>query len=156
VRDDPAVARVTADLAAAAPASRPAALLGRARVAFAAARNIRAERGGPLGVIAWPPEHERFVAYCELALRDFDEILVVHPWSPEAPEAMFTTGQIHDYPNLNEFDTALEAYRLTVERYPGTPWARQAGERIRVIEGIIDAGKGSPHEREPSRPDPAR
>ena len=140
------MARVTADLAAVSPASRPAALLRRARLTFAAARNIRAERGGPLGVIAWPPEHERFVAYCELALRDFDEILVANPRSPEAPEAMFTVGQIHDYPNLNQFDTALEAYRLTVERYPGTPWARQAGERIRVIEGIIDAGKGSPHD----------
>ena len=81
---------------------------------------------------------------------------MAHPQSPEAPEAMFTAGQIDDYPYLNQFDTALEAYRLTVARYPGTPWALQAGERIRVIEGIIDAGKGSPHTGEPTRPAPAR
>ncbi len=69
---------------------------------------------------------------------------------------MFTVGQINDYPNLNQFDTALEAYRLAVERYPGTPWAQRAGERIRVIEGIVDAGKGSPHLEGPPRPEPAR
>ena len=156
VRNDPAVAVATAALAGASPAVRPAALMNRAREAFAAGRKLRSEYGGPLGFTGWSFERERFIAYCELALRDLNEILVAHPRSQEAPEAMFTVGQIKDYPNYNEFDEALEAYRRTVERYPGTPWARQAGERIVVIEGIIDAGKGSPHEGTAPGPEPAR
>lgn len=154
VRDDPAVAGATVNLAAASPASRPAALMRRAREAFAAALKIRTEHGGPLGTIGWPPEHERFISYCELALRDFDEILVAFSQSPEAPEALYTAGQISDYPYLNQFDMALEAYRLTVKRYPGTPWAQKAGERIRFIEGIIDAGKGNPHMERATKPEP--
>ena len=156
VRDHPAVAAATVNLAAASPASRPAALMHRARETFDAALKLRAERGEEFAFTGWSPDRERFIAYCDLALRDLDEILLAHPRSPEAPEAAFAVGYINDYPNLNEFDEALEAYRLTVERYPGTSWALQAGERIRVIEGIIDAGKGSPHDGGVSKPEPAR
>jgi hypothetical protein len=146
VKEDPAVSGATTVLAKAAPAARPAALMNRARVAFAAAARIRAEKGGPIGFVGWSPDRERFVAFCELALRDLDEILLAYPQSPEAPEAMFTVGQIEDYPNFNRFDDALETYHRTVEHYPGTTWALKAGERIRVIGDILDSGKGSPHE----------
>lgn len=156
VRDDPAFTRLSADLSASAPAGRPAILMLRARETYAAARKIRAKKGGPLGFAGWSPARERFMAYCELALRDLDEILVNHPRSPEAPEALFTVGQIEDFPNRNQFDAALEAYRLTVERYPGTPWARQATERIRVIEDIFDRGNDGPLEGGASSPEPAR
>jgi hypothetical protein len=128
----------------------------RAREAFAAALRLRSEKAGPLGFSGWSLERERFNAYCGLALRDLEEILVVYPQSPDAPEAMFTVGQIEDYPNYNRFDRALEAYRLTIERYPGTSWARQAGERIRVIESMTDAGEGGPHGVAAPRFEPAR
>lgn len=155
VRDDPAVTAATVNLATATLVSRSAALLGRARTAYAAALIIRSEKGGPMGFTGWSPQRERFNAYCELALRDLDEIVAAHPRSPEAPEAMFTVGQISDYPNLNEFDWALDAYRLTIQSYPGTPWAQEAGERIRVIEGMFEAGKDSPHMERATKPEPA-
>ena len=145
----------TAELAAAPPPARPAALLRRAREAFATARKLHAAQGGPFAAV-WPPARERFLAYCGLAIRDLDELLVAHPRAPEAAEAMFTMGRIHDYPYLNLFDEALAAYRLTIERHPGTPWARQAAERIAVIEGIVDAGKDSRHEAPAPQPGPTR
>jgi outer membrane protein assembly factor BamD (BamD/ComL family) len=92
----------------------------------------------------WPiPGPERFIAFCELGLRDLDEILLAYPESPEAPEAMYTVGQIEDYPNLNHFEDALETYRKTVSAYPGTDWARLAAERVKVIEEIM-GGKSAP------------
>jgi hypothetical protein len=142
VENDPAVAAASAKLAKASPAARPAALMNRARAAFATGAKIRTEKAGPMGFVGWSPDRERFVAYCELALRDFDEILLAYPQSPEAAEAMFTTGQIEDYPNFNQFEDALATYRRTIERFPGTTWARQAGERVLVIEEILDGGKG--------------
>jgi hypothetical protein len=139
------VAAATADLAAApSAAARAAALMRRARASFAAAQKMRAESGGPFGRNPWPPERERFVAHCELAIRDFGELLGADPGSPDAAEAIFTIGQINDYPYLNVFDDALVAYRLTVERHPGTPWAAKAAERIAVIQGFMGAG-GGPH-----------
>jgi hypothetical protein len=146
VRDDPAVAAAATNLVAVSPDERPAALLRRARAALAGARKLRAEMGGPFGG-AWPPAEERLLAYCELATRDLDELLATHPHAPEAAEALFTLGQVNDFPLLNRFDDALAAYRQTVERYPDTPWGRQARERIAVIEGNLapaTRGGGAP------------
>lgn len=145
VRDDPAVAGASTSLAAASPAGRPAALMRRGREAFAAAMGIRSAGAGTMGFSGWSPQRERFLAYCELALRDFDELLAIAPGSPEAPEAIFRVGQINDYPNLNQFEEALAAYRLAVERYPSSAWAAASRERVALIEDIFGRGEGSPH-----------
>lgn len=156
VRDQPAIAHATAELAAAPPASRPAALMRRARDSFSDAGKLLTGIGGSFVITSRPTELTLFLAYCELSLRDLREVLVVYPNSPEAPEAMYTVGRINDYPNLNQFGEALEAYHLTIERYPGTPWATQAGERIRVIEEFGGKVVGSPHGESAPPPVPAR
>jgi hypothetical protein len=120
VRNDPAVAGTNSAVAGGSPAMRSAALMNRVCEAFAAGRKLRSEYGGPLGFTGWSFERERFMAGCESALSDLDEILVARPRSQEAPEAMYTVVQIKGYPNHNEFDEALEVYRWTFERYPGT------------------------------------
>ncbi|HWR97007.1 MAG TPA: hypothetical protein VN317_01150, partial [Candidatus Methanoperedens sp.] len=154
VRDEPAVTAATAALGVALPAARPAALMRRAREAFAAARTLRAARGNVSG-FSLPPDSERFGAFLDLAVRDLEELLLAHPGAPEAAEATYTLGAILDYPYFNEFDAALETYRLVIVRHPGTAWALKAGERVRVLEGIIDAGKGGPHGAPaPSAPPP--
>lgn len=154
-RGNPAVAAATADLEVTPPEERSVVLMVRARAAFSAARQSRAEQRGPFGVVPLTT-HERFLSYCELALRDIDEVLTAVPGSPEAPEAIYTKGQINDYPNLNLFDEALQAYRLTAERYPDTPWARRARERIVLIEEITNSRTGSAPSAPVTGPDPFR
>lgn len=151
LREDPVIAAATADLEAAPPDLRPAALMHRAREAFAAARDIRSRVKGPAGFTGWPPDRELFVAYCELALRDLGEVLDSHGDAPESAEAIFTVGRIRDYPYYNQFEEALEAYRLTIERHPGSPWARRAAERMRLVEGMI-GGEGLRGEGAEPRP----
>ena len=141
MRDDPAVSAAATNLVAVSPDERPAALMRRARAALAGARKLRAEMGGPFGG-AWPPAEERFLAYCELATRDLDELLATHPHAPEAAEALFMSGQIRDYPHLERFDEAVAAYRETVARFPASEWAGRSRERLRVLEEIMGVGAG--------------
>jgi hypothetical protein len=151
--EDPALAAATADLEKAPQAGRPAALLRRAREACSGAVKIHAAQRSPFGT-SGVVEHERLLAYFGLALRDLDELLEAYPRSPEAPEAMFTVGRIHDYPYLNRFDEALKFYRSTTERYPGSPWAAKASERIALIERMSGLGGGNRHgfpEPEPAK-----
>ena len=143
LRDDPAMVAATAAIDAAAPAERPAALMRRAREAFATALEIRSARGGPYG-FSWVVGHEEFLAYTDLALGDLREVIEAHPAAPEAAEALFTVGRINDYPYLNLFDEAIAAYRLTIERHPGSGWAQKARERIALIEGITLGVSGRP------------
>lgn len=155
VRDQPAVAAATADLSAATPALRPAALMRRVRDAIVAAQKIRNVHGNPIRLPGWAPDYERFIALYDLAARDLSELLAASPAAPEAAEATYTMGLIHDYPHLDLFDEALAAYRLTLERFPGTPWALRAGERIVLIEGFIRGGQGDPHGGDGTDPTPA-
>ncbi len=148
VREHPAVAAATAALAAGPAAERPAQLLRRAREAIAAAQRIRAEQGTPVNLPSWAPDHDRFLAFYDLAIRDLDELLATSPDAPEAAEALFTMGMAHDYPHLDLFDVALEAYHATIQRYPGTVWAQRAVERIQVIGGFMEIEAG-PHGNSP-------
>ncbi|HEY6001042.1 MAG TPA: hypothetical protein VI078_17295, partial [bacterium] len=119
------------------------ALMQRARAAIAAAQRQRGAQPVVFFVPGWESGYPRFLACYELAARDLDEILESHAASPEAAEALFTEGLIRDYPHLERFDEALAAYRATIERYPGTEWARRAQERILALEGIMPAA--GPH-----------
>jgi hypothetical protein len=141
VRGEPALAAATAELAAAAAPARPAILMRRARAALLAARKTQTATGRAFG-FSPVVEREQFLAYCGLAIRDLEELLEAHPQAADAPEAMFTLGAINDFPNLNLFDEALVAYRLTVERYPGTPWAVRARERMALIEQLTGGKTG--------------
>ena len=156
VRDDPAVAAATADLAAAPPPVRPAALMHRVRGAIAAAQKIRSAHGNPIHLPGWAPGYDRYIAYYDLARRDLAELLAAYPAAPEAAEATYTVGLIHDYPHLDLFEEALAGYRLTVERFPGTTWSLLAGERIALIEGFIRAGQQKLHGEDALEPDLGR
>jgi outer membrane protein assembly factor BamD (BamD/ComL family) len=90
-------------------------------------------------------DHERFLAFYDLAARDLDELLALSPDAPEAPEALFTMGMIHDYPHLELFDVALEAYQAAVSRFPDSPWAAKARERLGVLNAIMNPGGADPH-----------
>lgn len=106
-----------------------------------AAQKIRIERSAnPAmgGAFGWPPDSEEYRRHYAQAAADFRTVLERFPESPEAAEAQFQIGRIHDHPHLNRFDEALAAYRRTVERYPGTPAAEKARERIRILDGIMN------------------
>jgi hypothetical protein len=119
------------------PSSRE--ILARGIAEFDAADAVRRERS-PMpvmgGVFNWPPDAEKWERHLRNAEDDFWEILGRFPASPEAAEAQFMLGRINDHPHLNRFDVALVEYRRTVERYPGTPAAEKARQRIEVIESI--------------------
>lgn len=106
-----------------------------------AAQKIRIERspnpsmGGAFG---WPPDLDEYRRHYAEAAVDFRAVLERFPGGPEAAEAQFQLGRIHDHPHLNNFEEALAAYRSTVERYPGTSAAEKAQERIRIIDGILN------------------
>ena len=144
VKDEPSIDNATRNLDAAGQQARPALLLVRAKAAIAAAQKIRNPQGDPVILPNWTQDHERFLAFYDLAYRDLEELAVRYPGEPEAPEARYLLGRIHDYPHLDLFEDALSHYRLTVERYPRTPWATQAAERIGVIERIMNGTTEAP------------
>jgi hypothetical protein len=82
---------------------------------------------------------EVFGGYFLRAISDFGTIVRAYPDSPEAPEAMYHLGVIYDYPDISDFDTAVEWYRKVTERYPGTESARKASAGIARIEAIREA-----------------
>lgn len=43
------------------------------------------------------------------------------------------------------FEATLVQYRIAVEPYPGSPWARKAADRIVLMDGILGGPTGSPH-----------
>ena len=139
------MAEATAALTAASAAARPAALMRRAREAVAAAHGMRMQPDGPFFVPAMATDYPRYLAFYELAARDLEELLFLHAGAPEAAEALFMSGLICDYPHLERFDEALEAYRETIARFPGSEWAGRSQERILVLEEIMGAGAGGPH-----------
>lgn len=145
VKDEPSILSATRKLDAAGDAARPPLLLARVKEAVAAAQKIRAEQGTMISLSAFAPGHGQYLAYYDLAFRDLKDIVVRHPKAPEAPEAQYLLGLIHDYPHLDLFEDALVQYRLAVESYPGTPWANKAADRIGTIEGIMSVAPASPH-----------
>jgi hypothetical protein len=88
------------------------------------------------GVFGWPPDIDAWLRHLRQAQSDFHSILERFPDSPYAAEAQFMLGRINDHPYRNRFEDALAEYRLTVEKYPGTPAADKARERIEVIVAI--------------------
>lgn len=155
VKDDPAISAATNRLDSAVGAQRPAQLLARAKAAVAAGQRIRAEQGGPVTIGSWAPDYQKFLASYDLAYRDLEELLAGHPTAPEAPEASYLMGLIHDFRHLDNFEEALSRYHRTVALYPGTPWAGKAGERIKFLEGIMAGSADSPHGDGPPQ-NPAR
>ena len=88
------------------------------------------------GVFSWPPDMEKWQGHLRQAEADFRAVLDRFPESREAAEAQFMLGRINDHPHRNRFDAALVEYRRTMTRFPGTPAAEQARQRIEVIESI--------------------
>jgi len=82
---------------------------------------------------------EVFGGYFMRAISDFSTIVRQYPDSAEAPEAMFHLGVIFDYPDMSDFDTAVEWYRKVIERYPGTESARKARTGIDRIEAVRES-----------------
>lgn len=152
VKEDPAIVTASRSLDAAGTKARPALLLARAREAIAAGQKIRAEQGTLINLPGWAPGYERFRAFYDLASRDLEELAGVYPNALEAPEGRYLLGLICDYPHLDLFDEALAQYRLTVERYPGTPWAALAAKRVELIEAILRASFMSPGSGTPEEP----
>lgn len=147
IKDEPSIVSATRKLDTAGDEARPPLLLARVKVAIAAGQKIRAEQGTLISLPAFAPGHEQYLAYYDLAYRDLEEIAVHHPKAAEAPEARYLLGLIHDYSHLDLFEDALVQYRLAVESYPGTPWARKAAGRIETIEGILRGTTESPHSK---------
>ncbi|MHB8834476.1 MAG: tetratricopeptide repeat protein [Candidatus Methylomirabilia bacterium] len=145
IKDEPSIATATRELDAAGPEARPPLLLARVKVAIAEGQKIRAEQGTLISLPVAATGHERYLACYDLAYRDLQEIAVHHPKAAEAPEARYLLGLIHDYPHLDLFEDALVQYRLAVESYPGSPWARKAADRIELIEDIMGGAPESPH-----------
>ena len=46
---------------------------------------------------------------------------------------------------MNQFEEAADAYRSTIENYPGSDAALKARKKLDVLEGIMGGGAGSPH-----------
>jgi len=67
------------------------------------------------------------------AINDFETIVAAHADSPEAAEAMFHLGVVHDSPNLNNLFLAIDYYRRTMEEHPGTEWAENARRSLANI-----------------------
>lgn len=57
----------------------------------------------------------------------FEQIIRNAPSSEKAPEAQFNIGRIHE--RNGEGEEAIAAYEVLQNRYPGSPWAQQAGFR---------------------------
>lgn len=88
------------------------------------------------GVFGLPGDLEKWERHLQRAEDDFWAVLGRFSASPEAPEAQYMLGVIHDHPHRNLFDVALVEYKRTVERYPGSPAAEKARQRIEAIESI--------------------
>lgn len=145
VKDEPSILSATRKLDAAGDAARPPLLLARVKEAIAAAQKIRAEQGTLISLTALAPGHEQYLAYYDLAYRDLKDIVERYPKTSEAPLAQYLLGLIHDYPHLDLFEDALVEYRIAVESYPDTSWAKQAADRIRTIEEIMRRALESTH-----------
>jgi hypothetical protein len=145
VKDEPTIVSATRKLDTAGDEDRPPLLLARVKAAIVAGQKIRAEQGTLISLPGSAPGYEQYLAYYDLAYRDLEEIVARYPKAPEAPEARYLLGLIHDYPHLDLFEDALIQYRIAVESYPGTPWAKKAADRIEMIEGIMDGATDSPH-----------
>jgi hypothetical protein len=113
--------------------------LARGMTEVEAADALRKERS-PMpamgGVFGWPPDMDAWLRHLRQAQSDFHTILERFPDTPHAAEAQYMLGRINDHPYMNRFEDALTEYRLTVEKYPGTPAADKAGKRIEVIGAI--------------------
>lgn len=120
------------------PSSRE--YLARGLAEVEAADTLRREKS-PMpvmgGVFGWPPDMEEWLGHLLQAESDFHTILDRFPESTEAAEAQFMLGWINDHPQRNRFDIALQEYRRTRDKYPGTPAAEKARQRIEVIETIM-------------------
>lgn len=147
VKDDPQIAEASRRLDVGGTAARPSLLLARAREAVAAGQKIRSEQGDAMTLPGSAPDYQKFLALYDLAYRDLYEVLALFPAAPEAPEAHYMMGLIHDHRHLDNFEEALGHYRQAVERHPGTPWAKKAGERIEYLEKFIGGMESSPHGR---------
>jgi tol-pal system protein YbgF len=62
------------------------------------------------------------------ALAEFGKLLNDHPTSPKVPDAMLKTGYSHY--ELGEWAKARESLNQVVARYPGTPAAKSAEQRL--------------------------
>lgn len=136
VSGEPGIAALTARLGEAAGSERPSLLLRRALESIGRAQSLRRERMKAFHVFGFEDELH-FVSYYDLAARDCREILHRHPQASQAPEAQFTLGLINDYPHLTRFEEADAAYRITMERYPGTEAARKAETRLRRLKELL-------------------
>ena len=79
-----------------------------------------------------------YLTYVLNAIRDFETVVDRFPESPAAPDALFHLGVVHDYPNLSSFGLAMQYYRRTIDRYPGTEPADKALISIKNIEQVIE------------------
>lgn len=145
VKDDPGIAAITRRLDVAGSAARPALLLARAQEAVAVGQTIRAQQGDSLSLPGSAPGYPKFLACYDLAYRDLEEVLASFAGAPEAPQANYLMGQIHDFRHLDNFEEALLRYHQTVERYPGTEWAKKADARIQLLESMMGGPGDSPH-----------
>jgi len=120
--------------------------------------------GDALWRLAWIHQHR--AAYGDpVAAREavaaYRQLVEDHPESPHAPEALFRLAA------SSENGTGAEAARLynrLLQRYPGTPQATLARNRLRnpelrqarqartVRDGAPDGGAGAPPARAPERP----
>ncbi|MGA9364834.1 MAG: tetratricopeptide repeat protein [Bacteroidota bacterium] len=65
------------------------------------------------------------------AIANYQTILNRFPRSPLVDDALFSIGSVHE--KAKEFDPALSSYRELITRYPASPFAAQAKERINWI-----------------------
>lgn len=107
--------------------------LERGKAGIEAARKMRSSGSGGTA-LSWVAGSEEYGDLYAGAEADFQAIITRYPDSAEAPEASYLLGVINDYPHLERFEDALENYRLTVEKYPGTEAAAKAAERRKAIE----------------------
>lgn len=138
VRSEPALARYFSQMDSAHPSERPGVLLARAQKAIDEAQRLRRRKMGVWNILSIEDELY-FVAYYKSAEEDCREILERWPGAPEAAEAQYTLGLIHDYPHMTEFQKADAEYLLTIERYPGTEAAAKAESGLRHLRLLLES-----------------
>jgi len=77
------------------------------------------------------------------ALLAYDELILGHPQSPEAAEALYTKGEIY-FLQLNDVAGALTAYRALAMAFEGGAWSADATFRIGdclAVKGDLDAAR---------------
>ena len=146
---DPLVEGATPEMDGAAVVIEPAPLLlERGLKSVEEAQKLRRERSmQPFmgGFAGHGHDSERYYALYDGAEDAFTAVIEHHPLSPEAPESQYMLGLIHDYPHLNDFNRAAREYRKTKEKYPGTPAALRAGERLEALLAASGGPDGDPH-----------